>query len=99
MTRISISIQVRESVDVEALGKWFEQWVRDQWDHLPGESFRAPCPGGVGMQNTELHLESVEAKPPASGRTVPESLRCRTGLCLLRVGHEGPHYDNAGPWQ
>lgn len=67
MTTIHLKITVKEQVSPEALGKWLEGWIRDAWDVNGGS--RMPGPGSA------IHLESVEAKPPASGKSKAQAKR------------------------
>jgi hypothetical protein len=100
MTKITLSIEVKESIDPAALGRWFEGWICDMWEQR-GEPFTVPTPGpdlppGQRLTRGSLHLVSVEAKPPASGRhqaaagvmvrarcvTCGEGERCRDCLSI-----------------
>ena len=85
MTRVTLSIEVEESVDPAALGHWLESRIRDAWDK-DGEPYEPAATSPHMSDWPALHLSSVEAKPPASGRTVYENFQvcpsCREGFPL-----------------
>jgi len=59
MTTVTLRITVQEDVRADALGRWLEGWIRDQWSGH-GE------PSGIA-EAPEIHLLVTEARPPASG--------------------------------
>ena len=81
MTRVTVSIEVDESVSPDALGTSCASWIRDAWDGH-GEPFT------IDGKQVTLHLRAVKAQPPASGRNVPfpyldkRHIDCDCSACL-----------------